>query len=109
MGLDVGIYRARNHKVFDTEDWYDTPAVEEVYYARKFWKLIEDASFINVQDDCGEYIELSRENIEELIEIATHHEDYFGGFETVPSLCRILADFDTTEEEGYHYYMEFDY
>lgn len=80
-----------------------------MYYARKFWKLIEDASFINVQDDYGEYIELSRENVEELIDIAVHNEDYFGGFETVPDLCRILHDFDDQAEEGYHYYMEFSY
>ena len=109
IGLDVAIYKARNHKVFNTEDWYDTPAVEEVYYARKFWKLIEDASFINVQDDCGEYIELSRENVEELIGIATHNADYFDGFTTVPKLCEILRHFDEDEENGYHYYMEFDY
>lgn len=43
------------------------------------------------------------------INIATHNEDYFGGFETVPHLCEILRDFEGTEEDGYHYYMEFDY
>jgi len=109
MGLDIYIFKARTKKAFEGNDWYNSDAVQEVYYARKFWELIREASFINIDDDCGEYLELSRENIEELIEIATHNEDYFGGFETVPRLCRILADFDEAEEEGYHYYMEFDY
>lgn len=109
IGLDVSIYRARNHQIFKTEKWYDSKAVTEVYYARKFWTLIEQASFININEDCGEYLELSRENIEELIQIATHNEDYFGGFETVPRLCEILRDFEETKEEGYNYYMEFDY
>ena len=109
MGLDVNIYRARNRKVFSNDDWYDTPAVTEVYYARKFWTLIQEASFLNVNDDCGEFIELSRENVEELINIATHNTDYFDGFETVPQLCKILQHFDEDEEKGYHYYMEFDY
>ena len=109
MGLDVNIYRARNHKVFKDEKWYDSEAVTEVYYARKFWALIENASFLDVKDDCGAFIELSRENVEELITIATHNADYFDGFETVPKLCEILRNFDENEENGYHYYMEFDY
>lgn len=109
MGLDVSIYRARNHKVFSNDDWYDSEAVTEVYYARKFWTLIEQASFLNVKDDCGDFIELSRENVEELINIATHNADCFDGFETVPKLCKILQHFDEDEENGYHYYMEFDY
>lgn len=109
MGLDISIYRARNHKVFEDEDWYGSNAVTEVYYARKFWTLIEQASFLNVDDDCGEFIKLSRENVEELINIATHNADYFDGFETVPKLCEILQNFDDDDENGYHYYMEFDY
>lgn len=109
MGLDIHIYRARTKKVFKTEDWYESEAVTEVYYARKFWTLIEQASFINVNDDCCDFIELSRENVEELINIATHNADYFDGFTTVPKLCEILRHFDEDEENGYHYYMEFDY
>jgi hypothetical protein len=106
MGLDIYIFKARNKKALEASS---PETIQEVYYARKFWTLIQEASFLDVEEDCCSYIKLSRKNIEELIYIATHHEDYFGGFETVPSLCRILADFDTTEEEGYHYYMEFDY
>lgn len=106
MGLDIYIFKARTKKAFEADN---SDAIQEVYYARKFWTLIQEASFLDVEEDCCSYIKLSRENVEELIEIATHNEDYFGGFETVPNLCRILADFDTTEEEGYHYYMEFDY
>lgn len=109
MGLDVNIYKARNHKVFESENWYDNENVTEVYYARKFWSLIQEASFIDVKEDCGEWLELTRENIEELITIATHNKDYFDGFNTVPKLCEMLYNFDEIEEEGYHYYMEFDY
>lgn len=109
IGLDVNIYRARSCQAFKDEKWYESEAVTEVYYARKFWSLIEQASFLNVNGDCGEFIELSRENIEELINIATHNADYFDGFETVPKLCEILRNFNEDEENGYHYYMEFDY
>lgn len=106
MGLDIYIFKARTKKAFEASS---SETIQEVYYARKFWTLIQEASFLDVEEDCGSYIELSRKNIEELIYIATHHEDYFESFDTVPRLCRILADFDEAQEEGYHYYMEFDY
>lgn len=106
MGLDIYIFKARTKKAFEA---YSSETRQEVYYARKFWTLIEEASFLDVEEDCGEYLKLSRVNVEELIEIATHNEDYFGSFETVPRLCEILRDFEETEENGYHYYMEFDY
>ena len=44
-----------------------------------------------------------------MINISTHNPDYFGGFDTVPALCKILQDFDEDEENGWHYYFEFDY
>jgi len=44
-----------------------------------------------------------------LLEIATHNKDFFDGFSTVPALCTILQEFEQTEDEGYHYYLEFDY
>jgi len=109
MGLDVSIYRARTKKVFRALNWYDSKAVQEVYYARKFWTLIEQASFIDVNRDCGDFIRLSHENVEELLQIAAHNADYFDGFQSVPSLCEILRNFDDDEENGYHYYMEFEY
>lgn len=109
MGLDIAIYRARNHKIFESEDWYKSPEVEEVYYARNFWALLEQASFINMNDDNSDYIKLSRKNIEELLQIAIHNEDNSGTFYTVPELCRILYDFETNKEEGYHYYLGFSY
>lgn len=109
MGLDIYIFKSRTKKIFQSEDWYGSEAVTEVYYARKFWTLIQQASFLSVDGDCGKFIKLSRKNVEELINIATHNADYFDGFETVPKLCEILRDFEEAKENGYHYYMEFDY
>lgn len=109
MGLDITIWKARNHQIFKEPKWYESNEVEEVYYARKFWTLIQEASFLRVNEDYGEYIQLSRDNVEELLQIAAHNRDYFNGFSTVPALCKILDEFDDMEEAGYHYYMEFDY
>ncbi len=110
--MDAYIFRAKTKKAFDEPHWYEdeSGAVTEVWYARKFWDLINQVSFIkNTNDDCGEYIKLSKNDIEEMIQVATHNQDYFGGFNTVPALCKILQNFDDDEEKGWHYYFEFDY
>ena len=107
--MDINCFKARNHEVFKHEGWYENPNVTEVFYFRKHWDMLRALSFINVERDCGEFIQLSRENLEEILDAAAHHRDYFGGFEVVPAICEALANFDEVEDEGYHYYFEFDY
>lgn len=106
MGMEVGIWKARTVKAFEAENWYGSEQVEEVYYARKFYDLIQQVSFIKNEDE-GEFIRLTKDQVEELIVVATHNEDYWGGFDSVPMLCKILRDFDDEEERGYHYYLNF--
>lgn len=110
MGMDAYILKSKTKKAFDEPNWYESNAVEEVWYARKFWDLVNRVSFIkNINDECGEFIRLTKENVEEMLQIATHTRDYFGGFSTVIALCEILDKFDEDEENGWHYYFEFDY
>ena len=107
MGMDAYIFKAKTKKAFEEENWYNK--VEEVWYTRKYWDLIHNMSFIGGTDGCGEFIKLTKNNIEEMLQYSIHHPDYWGGFESVPTLCRILYEFDEAEEEGWHYYFEFDY
>lgn len=108
MGMDAYIFKAKTKKIFEDDNWYNK--VEEVWYARKYWDLVEQLPFIDsINDDCGEFIQLKKDDIEKMIEIATHTPDYCGGFDTVPALCKILYNFDEDEENGCHYYFEFDY
>lgn len=110
MGMDAYVFKAKTKKVFDDKDWYGREDVKEVWYARKYWDLVYNLSFLKDLDtDCGEFIQLTKENVEEMIKVATHNSDYWDGFDTVPALCKILHDFDEEEEAGWHYYFEFDY
>ena len=108
MGLDCYIFRAKTKKVFEDENWYDK--VEEVWYARKFWDLIHNMSFIkNVEEDCGDFIMLTMDNIEEMLQFAAHNPDYNDGFNTVPALCEIIRRFEDDYENGWHYYFHYSY
>ena len=110
MGMDAYVFKAKTKKVFDSDNWFSREDVTEVWYARKYWDLVYNLSFLKDLDaDCGEFIQLTKENVEEMIKVATHNPDYWDGFDTVPALCKILRDFDEEEEAGWHYYFEFDY
>lgn len=110
MGLDCYVFRAKTKKAFDDEHWYESETVKEVWYARKFWDLIHNMSFIkNIEEDCGEFIPLTMDNIEEMLQFAAHNPDYWDSFDTVPALCKIYHNFEDDAEEGWHYYFNYSY
>lgn len=124
MGLDVRIVMVRNRKqleedsfwnlcktgfVKDSEDIIDFSQPCEVYYARKFWDLyIPAAQYFKV--DNGEFSKpLTRDDLEYLINIATHNPDYWNSFDSVPTLCEILYHYDEIKDAGMILLFEGDY
>lgn len=111
MGMDAYIFRAKTKKAFEKPNWYDdeNSDITEVWYARRFWDLVNQVSFIkDINKDRGEYIKLTKDNIEEMLYVASHNPDYWDGFDTVPDLCKILYNFDDDKKDGWNYYFEFD-
>lgn len=103
MGLDVYIMRYKNRRTLNEIS-------EELYYARKFYNLL-DARFVQgYQDDCIVKAPIrSYEDMNELIEIATKEPDYWGEYKTVPILCEIRDKIEAGIEEGWSYYLEADW
>ena len=103
MGMDLYISRYKNRRT-------PNEISEELYYARKFWNLL-DASFVRgYQDDCYVCAPIyCRENMDELIQIAIREPDFFGSYQTVPKLCEIRDEIEAGIEEGWSYYLEADW
>lgn len=103
MGLDIYIMKYKNRRT-------PNEASQEVYYARKFWNLL-DANFVRgYQDDCVVHAPIrGREDMDELIQIAVREPDYFGEYNTVPKLCKIRDEIDSDIENGWSYYLEADW
>ena len=124
MGLDVSIIMCKNRKqvenpafweeyhtgwVKDADGVVDYTKPCEVYYARKFWDLYTPAARHFGIDNCEYSDPLTKEDIEYLIDLATHNRDYFGGFETVPELCEILDRYDEATNAGMIFLFEGDF
>lgn len=97
MGMDLSIHSARNHEVFK-HDWWNNPEVEEEFYGRKAWHYPDYCRFIPKNYESNDLIELTIENVEEMIDVACKYRNYWGTYDDVPKLCE-LRDKMMTEEE----------
>ena len=95
MGLDIFIERRKKN---DTNaSW------EELFYARKFWELL-DADFVKEYNDNKDisYVEARinrEEDFDELIEIATHNRNYFENYDSIAGICEARDDFLENKNE----------
>lgn len=96
MGMDMYIDRVRR----DPTDKQIILEREEVCYWRKFWDL-HYALALYDGSDYGNDVPITKDDIERAIEFATHNEDYWGEFNSVPQLCELLRDYDTMKNEGW--------
>ena len=122
MGMDAYLVRVRNLKQPKQEDFWDKcisvrtheawdnddmSAPAELWYGRKFWDLHEAIADKDYEN--GEWIEVSKEMLEKMVEFASHNPDYFGGFNSVPALCQALYSYDEAHENGWIYAYECDW
>lgn len=96
MGMDMYVDRIRRNPDNKSEVVERT----ELCYWRKFWDLHHELGLYGA-GDCGNDVRLTKSDVERAIEFATHNEDYFGGFNSVPQLCELLHNFDMYEKDGY--------
>lgn len=124
MGLDIRILCVRNRKHVDIKEFWETchtgwvkdedglidfTQPSELYYARKFWDLYEPVAR-RLRLENGEYSEpLTREDLEFMIDIATHNPDYWDSFNSVSTLCEILYHYDEIKDAGMVLLFEGDY
>lgn len=97
MGLDMYIDKCRTPiSVNGKRDYAER---EEVCYWRKFWDLLYEIGYGD--DDYGQDIRLSKEDVEKILNFVTHNRDYFNGFNTVPQVCQLLDEYDYLIDEGW--------
>lgn len=98
MGLDVYIDKCRK-PIIKEDGRRDYAEREEVCYWRKFWEILALMQYGD--DEYGEDIRLRKEDVEKILQLVTHHRDYFNSFDSVPQVCELLDDWEELEEEGW--------
>ena len=109
MGMDLNIYAARNHEVFKHDNWWESSNVEEKYYSRKFWDMVHNCHFIPRDYEPGTFIELTKDNLEEMIRVGCEYRNYWDNYNDVPKLCELRDEYDAIIDSGRHLYLEYDY
>ena len=72
----------------------------ELCYWRKFWDLHYELGLYG-EDDCGNDVPMTKDDIERALNFATHNRDYFYTFNTVPQLCELLDEYDDYKKDGW--------
>ena len=122
MGLDCRIFIAKSTKGLDDFDYCEWEDIQDicdddfasimrpcqVWYARKFWGLIENLSFLKGYEN-GQYVQIHKKDLKEMIEYYAFHEDYFEKFNGLPRLCELYRDFDRIMAAGLNLYFEGDW
>ena len=52
---------------------------------------------------------VSKDDLEEILNIASHNPDYFGTFNTVPAICEVLHYYEAARSHGMSFFFEGDY
>lgn len=127
MGLDMHLMAAKSMKELNEMTWNDWTEWEDVcdkydgdytmlerpcavWYARKFWDMVREMSFLkDYNDKCGEFIRIHKKDLREMIDFYCYHPDYFDGFNGLPRLCELYQAFDAMEDAGINLYFEADW
>lgn len=111
MGMDLNIYSARNREIFKHEGWWDSEQVQEEFYARKAWHFPEHCSFIPKDYENGSFLEMSLENLEEMIKVACAYRNYFDNYDDVPKLCTLRDKYNEwiENDEKRKLFLEYDW
>lgn len=101
MGLDMYIDKCRKPCIIDGKREYEER--EEVCHWEGFLTLLrEGLPFKYGNEKYGQDIQLSKDNVEQILNYVTHNRDYFGGFSSVEQVCKLLDEYDyLTKKEDY--------
>lgn len=101
MGLDMYIDKCRKPttKEFNGKMYRDYEEREEMCYWRKNWDLFYTLPYRD--EEYGQDLRLTKEDVEKILDHVAHNRDYFGGFKTVEDVCELLAQWDELEEDGW--------
>jgi len=77
----------------------------ERYFATFSSTMLSMISFL--QDySLNKYVELTKDNVIELLEYAIYHRDNNNSFKTVNKLCEIVDTWDEMESQNFHLFLQ---
>lgn len=101
MGLDIYIDKCRKPimKEFNGKMYRDYEERKNLCYWRKFYDVLHVMHYS--EDEYGQDIQLTKNDVENILNIVSHNRDYFNGFTTVPDVCELLDNWDDLKEDNW--------
>ena len=84
--------------------WPDRPV--EVWYARKFWDMINKIPELKkIAAEPSNIGRIKKDVLKRMIEFYAFHPDYFDGFNGLPQLCELYQMYDDIVAQGKNLYF----
>ena len=123
MGMDSYLFVAHSKKELQSPDFWKNVSnfeiteelprnpIGEWWYARKFYSAHEyvQQNLLHGEYECGDFVPMSYEMVNRLLQYCCKHRDYFGGFNTITALCELVDHWGELEARGLKVFYECDW
>lgn len=105
--IDIFLIGVKSKKQLEDINIYNSENIflGERYFATFSSTMLSMISFL--QDySLNKYVELTKDNVIELLEYAIYHRDNNNSFKTVNKLCEIVDTWDEMESQNFHLFLQ---
>ena len=105
--LDVYLIGVKSKKQLDDKDIYNSDNIflGERYFATFSNEILQAISYLN-NYELGKYLEMTKQNIIDILNYAIYHRDCNNSFKTVTKLCEIIDTWDDMEINNFHIFLQ---
>lgn len=101
--LDVYLIGVKSKKQLDDKDIYNS---ENKFLGERYFATFSNTILNSLHYNLNKYIEMTKQNIIELLNYATYHRDCNNSFKTVVKLCEIIDTWEEMEDNNFHLFLQ---
>lgn len=101
--LDIYLIGVKSKKQLDDKEIYNS---ENKFLGERYFATFSNDILNSCKYELNKYIEMTKQNIVELLNYTAYHRDCNNSFKTVTKLCEIIDTWEEMEENNFHLFLQ---
>lgn len=101
--LDIYLIGVKSKKQLDDKEIYNS---ENKFLGERYFATFSNDILNSCKYELNKYIEMTKQNIVELLDYTAYHRDCNNSFKTVTKLCEIIDTWEEMEENNFHLFLQ---